>query len=393
MNVMDTQDVALEKPKVLVVDDSQVMRKAIQRILARDFVLIEAEDGNAAWQIICQDHAIQVVFADLMMPNKNGFQLLRDIRESVHARISRLPVIIMTGHEDDEKMRRQAMTLGASDFISKPFDSIQLKARASVHFKADDTSRQLEQAHELLAKRSTIDPLTGLANQRYLQEHGSTLLAFAARQHAELALLCIEVDKFDLLFKKKGRQIAEKVLVHISQAISGCVRKEDAIARVGLARFMVLMPGADSLSAIKASERIQRTIGATVYRLGDKRFRLTASAALLTGVSRQALRLQEVVKLAEEKLAEAIGSGGNLLLVQELVQMDHGMDSASPTVSGSLTLEEALELLNAGRRAEVDNHLPALFTQLYPLLAYGSERFRLGFENGLALLQARTLAA
>ncbi len=232
-NDLDMHQITLEKPSVLVVDDSQVMRKAIQRILGQDFTVIEAKDGNIAWEIISRDHTIQVVFADLTMPNRNGFQLLRDIRESAHARINRLPVIIMTGHEDDEKMRHQAMTLGASNFISKPFDSIQLRARANVHAKADHTSRQLEQARELLARRSTVDLVTGLANQRYLQEHGPALLASTAHQTAALTVLCIELDKFDLLFKKTGRQIAEKVLIHVSQAISECLRKDDAVARTG----------------------------------------------------------------------------------------------------------------------------------------------------------------
>ena len=93
----DLQQVALERPHVLALNDSSVMRKAIQRILAQDFIVIKAKDGDGAWEIFTSQHAIQVVFADLMMPNRHGFQLLRDIRESVHPRINRLPVIIMTG--------------------------------------------------------------------------------------------------------------------------------------------------------------------------------------------------------------------------------------------------------------------------------------------------------
>jgi predicted signal transduction protein with EAL and GGDEF domain len=81
--------------------------------------------------------------------------------------------------------------------------------------RAAQTNQQLEQAHELLAKRSTLDPLTGLGNQRYLQDHGAALLAFAQHQGAKLSLLCVELDTFDVVFKSMGRQIAEKLLVHV----------------------------------------------------------------------------------------------------------------------------------------------------------------------------------
>jgi len=100
------QQVALERRHALVVDDTSVMRKAIQRILAQDFIVIEAKHGDGVWEIITSQHPIQMVFVDLMIPNRNGFQLPRDIRESAHPCINRLPVILMTGHEDDEAMRR-----------------------------------------------------------------------------------------------------------------------------------------------------------------------------------------------------------------------------------------------------------------------------------------------
>jgi PleD family two-component response regulator len=74
-----------------------------------------------------------------------------------------LPVIIITSHEDDEGMKRRAMSLGASDFISKPFDSIQIKARAKSYAKHGDTTRRLEHTRRMLEEKSTLDTLTGPA--------------------------------------------------------------------------------------------------------------------------------------------------------------------------------------------------------------------------------------
>ncbi|MEN8129054.1 MAG: response regulator, partial [Pseudomonadota bacterium] len=206
-------EVTPDKPVVLIVDDARTMRASIDRILREDFDTLEAKDGDEAWEIITRQSTLHVVLSDLMMPNKNGFQLLRQIRESDHDQINQLPVIIITGHEDDERMKRRAMALGASDFISKPFDSIQIKARARSYAKHGDTNRKLEYTRKILSQKTTIDDLTGLANPRFFKKHGRGLLAFAARQGLDVAVLRISIDKFDLLEKKKGKAVAEKVLL------------------------------------------------------------------------------------------------------------------------------------------------------------------------------------
>lgn len=391
---VEMHQVTLARPGVLVVDDSQVVRKAIQRILARDFTVTEAKDGESGWDIISRDHEIQVVFADLMMPNKNGFELLRDIRESVHARINRLPVIIMTGHEDDEKMRHQALLLGASDFIAKPFDSIQLKTRATVHAKADHTRRQLEQAHELLAKKSTIDPLTGLANQAYVQDHVPRLIALTARQGAELAVFYVELDRFDAFFKKKGRQIAEKVLIHVSQIINSCARKEDIVARIGLSRFAIIMPRLNQDAAAESAQRIHAAIGLSIYRLGTTQFRLTASAALMSHVPSPGVRAEEILSLAEAQLLHVMREGGDHLTVGAPERPNAASpDLEAKSTLASLTLDEAIRQLVAGRTDEVDEHLNVLVAQVIPLLDYANYRLHLQLDQSLAPLRGRFAAA
>ena len=71
-----------------------------------------------------------MVFSDLSMPKLDGFGLLERIRNSTETRIQNLPVIIITGAEDDEETKQLALSKGASDFISKPFESVQLRTRA-----------------------------------------------------------------------------------------------------------------------------------------------------------------------------------------------------------------------------------------------------------------------
>ena len=133
---------AESKPRALVVDDSRLMRVAAKKILKEHFEIEEAADGEIAWNMIQEDNGYAVVMSDLSMPNLDGLGLLGKIRESDDPVTSELPVVIVTGAEDDTAAKEQALNCGASDFITKPFDSVQLVARAKagvrVHFIYDE---------------------------------------------------------------------------------------------------------------------------------------------------------------------------------------------------------------------------------------------------------------
>jgi two-component system, cell cycle response regulator len=377
----------IAKPRILVVEDSTTMRKAIRRLLSNDFEVVEADDGDTGWDLVRDDPAIQVVFTDLMMPRMNGFMLLRQIRESIHDRISGLPVIVITSHEDDEKMRRQAMALGATDFITKPFDSLQLRARAQAHAKFEHTQRRLQQATQALEQRSTIDPLTGLANLNYFREHGPTLLSFAVRQGNELSVLRIDVDRYEELFRKRGRQVAEKILVNVARIISGCVRREDTVARVGLAKFAVLMPGAGEAVARQVAGKIHSMNEKSGYRLGNTRFRMTVSAGLVTPALYEHLQFEDVLKLAEDRVAKAMATGGNQVI------FDEGPPAATRAAPEgrreSLTLEQALLLLRTGDTGLVNEQLKPLLLEVMPLLVHANRQLRLGLDSSLLQFKTR----
>jgi two-component system cell cycle response regulator len=387
---LNGSDITLEKPAILVVDDARTMRVSINRILNDDFTVLEAKDGEEAWDVISREHAIQVVISDLMMPNKNGFQLLREIRDSIYERIKQLPVIIITGHEDDKKMKQQAMSLGASDFISKPFDSIQIKARAISYAKHGDTARKLEHTRRMLAEKSTIDTLTGLANARYFKEHGSEVLAFAARQGTDVAVLRIDIDKYDLLVKKKGKQVGEKIQINVGKILNSCARKEDTVARIGTGKFAVLMPGAKAIEPQTLARRIHQLINKAVYRLGDTKFRMTASAGLFHNAKGIATEFEEIVKLAEKRLAAAINKGGSTLIEGDTSVEKHQTSSSEGIQPRQLlTLDEAVVLIKAGQIERVREQLKFLLVMLYPLLALGDKELNLGLEYNLLQLGKR----
>ncbi|TVQ34895.1 MAG: response regulator [Wenzhouxiangella sp.] len=98
-----------QRPRILFVDDSRVMRVCAERILADQFDVVACDSADAAWELLSSDSSIQLLFTDLQMPGRSGFDLLTDIRKSDLPGLAELPVVLITGSEDHEEKRKQAL--------------------------------------------------------------------------------------------------------------------------------------------------------------------------------------------------------------------------------------------------------------------------------------------
>lgn len=236
-------DAGAGRARLLVVDDSRLMRKAAVKMLGEEFDLVTGDDGMDAWAMIEADHGIQVVFTDLNMPRMDGYELLQKIRAAEDPGIQGLPVIVVTGAENDEAARMKALDQGATDFISKPFTASDLIARARAHATYQRVTRQLQAA-------ITLDPLTGLANRPGFLERLQQDIAYARRHHQPLSLVQIEVDDFRRFFLHYGREAADALTTYIAERLRARIRKEDTGARIGLGSFALSLPGGQEAGII-----------------------------------------------------------------------------------------------------------------------------------------------
>lgn len=380
---MSDASVAIEKPRLLVVEDSATMRMALKRILREDYDVAEAADGQLGWEAVEGDATIRAVFSDLMMPNKDGFELLQAIRNAGDPRIQELPVIIITGADDDDTKRQQALEAGASDFITKPFDSLQLRARARAHVRVGENLVTAQPQPE----HSTIDPSTGFPNKLYFEQHGPQQLAAAIRQGVELSFLRVNVDHFDELFRQRGRRVAEKIVQFVAKLLQNNVRAEDTVARLDLDKFGVLMYGCGHESAEQAAKRIHYRAGKTGFQLGNDRFTITISAALVTPSLGMQVTFEELRQQSETFLHSAIEAGGNQLVAETLAAPSEP-EQAEPVAN--ISLDEAVELLRVGNRQTVDQAMPLLLKAMLPLLERADAQLGLGV--GFMLQQIRKVS-
>ena len=285
--------------RVLVVDDSKVIRNAARKMLGAEFDVVLAEDGADAWSMLENDASIEVVFTDLIMPGMNGFELLRDIRTAADARLRAMPVIVVTGIEDDEVARVRALELGATDFITKPFTTIDLLARARAH-----ASHQREAAQ--LRAQTTLDQLTGLPNKAGFLDRLQQDMAYARRHQQELTLVRIEIEDLRSIFLQRGKDTAERLLLQVAKSLRAAIRKEDSAGRIALGGFALSLPAGER-------QGVERMVARLRAELGEQSAQIAAGTVKFsTGVSRPPLETglsaQEALDQCQPTLADAAGA-------------------------------------------------------------------------------------
>lgn len=250
------------RARILVVDDSKLMRKAALKMLGDEFDVVTADDGVDAWALLEQDASIRVVFTDLNMPRLDGYELLRRVRGAEDPGVQGLPVIVVTGAENDEAARMQALDTGATDFITKPFTTSDLVARARAHATHQRVTRELQ-------AQSMVDNLTGLANRAGLLDRLQQDIAYARRHGQPLSLVRLEIEDFRRFFLYYGRELADALVLQVARLVRARIRKEDTAARIGLGGFALSLPGGQAEGIAGMIERLRAEISAHAPRDED----------------------------------------------------------------------------------------------------------------------------
>jgi two-component system, cell cycle response regulator len=353
------------KSRILAVDDSRVMRVAMRKILGHDYDVIEAEHGEDAWTLLMNDASIQVVFTDLSMPYLDGFGLLERMRQSEDERLREMPVIIVTGKEDDDESKQRALDKGASDFITKPFESIQLLARAKAHINIQQKSSQLIDIAGKMEKQAAVDELTGLGGQKYFCKVADETIAYVRRHGGQLLLLRMDIDDFNLIFIKHGRPVADAILKTLGQQLTKHVRKEDMLARIGLAKFAMLIRDTPLSTVEQLADRMRQTIASLQFNIGQQeKLRITASVVLLEPDPKSEEDIKLILHQLDKRLTDISIAGGNTTVL-----------FSAPSVDPELVnLETALNYLKHADTARLQPLTQALIARLLPLLNYLGEQ-------------------
>lgn len=302
--------------EILLVEDSLTTATMLAKFLQNDYLLVQVKDGAMAWELLNAENNIGLVLTDINMPKMTGHQLLVEIRRSKNPLINQIPVIVMTD-ADDNTDRNLAFANGASDFINKPIDELELTARVHVHYTLSSTIRELEASREAMRQQATTDPLTRLENRRAFLEQAEELLALHKRYGTDYSVLMLDIDFFKKINDSHGHDAGDEVLVRISNILLNLARDVDTVARIGGEEFAILLPDTNRLGTAVMAERVRLAIEQSDINIDGIILGLTVSIGIASQGVEQTDNVRDLMRIADKRLYMAKDMGRNRIAVND----------------------------------------------------------------------------
>jgi two-component system cell cycle response regulator len=295
---------------VLVAEDDQISGRILERhIKGWGYKPYLAQDGEQAWEIF-QNNPIEVAILDWMMPRVNGLELCRRIRQPKYLNHgSYVYIILLTARDEREDLLR-GLSSGADDYIIKPFDPLELRARLN-------TGRRIIELQRLLKKQATYDALTGLLNRRSLLGRAQEEYSRRQRENKPLGLILFDVDDFKKINDTYGHQTGDAILSEVAKRLRRGLRQYDHVGRYGGDEILALLPNCDCQALQKISERLAASIAERPILYESHTFSVSVSAGGLSTENYPSLSLQELIALSDKALYQAKRAGRNRVVILE----------------------------------------------------------------------------
>ncbi|HYN18744.1 MAG TPA: diguanylate cyclase [Actinomycetes bacterium] len=298
--------------RILVVDDEPLSRLVVQAALDRlGHQWTAAEDGQAAWQCFSQDKP-DVLITDLLMPGLDGLELCRRVRADTRAGYTYIVLVTVLGDRQDIV---RGMDAGADDYLVKPLQLFDLRARLIAAQRVTDLHAELDSHRAQLAHLARHDPLTGLGNRRSLQQDLEVLHARSQRYRRRFALAMCDIDRFKAYNDTHGHQAGDQALRAVAATIARELRGGDAVYRYGGEEFLLVLPEQTLDTALIAVERVRSAMErlAIPQTAAGPSGMLTLSAGIAAFGPGEPTTAEELLKQADVALYRAKSAGRNQL--------------------------------------------------------------------------------
>lgn len=293
---------------VLIADDDPVSRRLLEVSLGNSgYRTMMAVDGAQALRMLAEQDGPRLAVLDWMMPEMDGVDVCRILRQSAHERYIYIILLTARGHQTEIV---QGLEAGADDYVTKPFDLDELKARLRTGKRTLELQELLVTAREQLRVQATHDSLTGFLNRMAILEVLEKELARSIRKGNSVAVIMADLDHFKRVNDTHGHLAGDVVLRETARRMLGAIRSYDSIGRYGGEEFVVVAPDCYLTAAAEQAERLRRCVSANILCEGDITIATTMSlgvAATTSGYTKAG----QLLLAADEALYAAKHGGRN----------------------------------------------------------------------------------
>jgi two-component system, cell cycle response regulator len=247
----------LSQLRVLIAEDDPVSSRILQAHLSKwGYQVVVTTNGLDAWAVLQGSDAPKLAVLDWMMPSMDGPEVIRRLRQDSKEYVY---VILLTARSQKEDMLA-GLEAGADDYLSKPFDAHELKARIRTGRRILDLQAQLMTVQTLLREEATHDPLTKTWNRSGILDILQRECARAARSEGSVGVVMADLDHFKPVNDTYGHMTGDEVLREMSRRMAASVRAYDSIGRYGGEEFVIVLPDCGALSAFQRAETLREDI-------------------------------------------------------------------------------------------------------------------------------------
>jgi diguanylate cyclase (GGDEF)-like protein len=288
--------------KVLIADDDPISRRLLETHVAKwGYEAIVAGDGAEAWGMLQREDAPRLAVLDWMMPGMDGPHICREIRRCADRPYTYLLLLTAKSRKEDIV---EGMEAGADDFLTKPFDAQELKARLRA-------AKRILDLEEALRVQSLHDALTGLWNRAAIFNFLQRELNRGKRQGFPMGVAMADVDHFKRINDTHGYLVGDGVLREVARKIESCVRAYDGVGRFGGEEFLIVFPGCDVELSSKLAERLRASVSAAHLEVSGVTIPVTLSLGVAAEGVAKTSEINQLLRIADGALYRAKSGGRN----------------------------------------------------------------------------------
>ena len=261
--------------RILAAEDNPIFQSMLRSMLTKwGYEVIIAPDGNEALRLLQSESAPRLAILDWMIPGMDGVEVCRRVRTA--GLEPYIYILLLTARTESQDVV-EAIDSGADDYLTKPFDSMELRARLRAGRRIVELQEELLVAREALRQQATHDGLTGLLNRTAILEVLQQELVRADREQQGVSILMVDLDHFKQINDSHGHLVGDSVLREAASRMKAGIRRYDAIGRYGGEEFLIVLPGCSSEDALARAECLRLALNAEPFWFGTDTCAVTCS--------------------------------------------------------------------------------------------------------------------
>jgi two-component system, cell cycle response regulator len=295
--------------KVLVADDELISRRMLEALLARwGYEVVSVEDGNAAFELLRSSDAPRIGLLDWVMPGMNGVDVCSAIRQY---RPEPYTYLLLLTAKDAKENIVEGLESGADDYLIKPWDPDELKARLRTGQRILQLEDRLVEARETMRFKATHDHLTFLLNRGAIVDLLERELVRTLREKGCTIVILGDLDHFKSINDTHGHLVGDEVLRETARRLLGSVRSYDFVGRYGGEEFLLVLNNCDTNQALPRADEIRKAVAESPIQTARGPLSVTLSMGVLSSRDWNQHSAAEILCEVDAALYRAKTSGRN----------------------------------------------------------------------------------